>query len=163
MWNNNGLFITKLLAVVGLIFWLYYFFTHIVGAPLFLTVEDDSRVATQIGFGVYGYVILLVGVMLGAIYQELKVVKAEGRRQIKIASTMRRATRTPDFWLGIFASPVVYVVLLQAIDMTNVTTGSFIGLTLVGLQNGFVCNTVADSLINSGPVGQGPPAQDGKP
>jgi hypothetical protein len=162
MSSLNRLITAKILAIVGLIFWAYYFYTYLLGAPLFLNTEDASRVATQIGFGVYGYVILLVGVMLGAVYQELKIAKSEGKEQIVIGSTMRRATRTADFWLGMFASPVVYAILLQAIDMTNVTIASFVGITLVGLQNGFVCNTIADSLINNGPSGQGQSTQKSK-
>lgn len=153
MLNRKRLVTAKVLAIIGLIFWVYYIITYVFGVPVFLNTEDNSRVVAQVGFGVYGYVILLVGVMLGAIYQELKVAKAEGKR-IEIGSTMRRAAGTADFWLGVFASPVVYAVLLQAIDMTNVTMGSFVGITLVGLQNGFVCNTVADSFINNGPASQ---------
>jgi hypothetical protein len=42
---------------------------------------------------------------------------------------------------------VVYVVLLQAINLERFTIAAFIGVTLVGLQNGFVCNVVADALI----------------
>jgi hypothetical protein len=159
MSSLNHLTTAKILAAAGLIFWAYYFFTYLLGAPLFLNTEDDNRVATQIGFAVYGYVVLLVGVMLGAVYQELKIAKAEGKKQILIGSTVRRATKTADFWLGMFASPVVYAVLLQAIDLTNVTIASFVGSTLVGLQNGFVCNTIADSLINNRPSSQGQSAQ----
>jgi hypothetical protein len=59
--------------------------------------------------------------------------------------------RTIDFWLGLFASPVVYTMLLQAIDLQNTSITGIIGITLVGLQNGFVCNSIADAMINQQP------------
>jgi hypothetical protein len=52
--------------------------------------------------------------------------------------------------MGVFASPVVYVVLLQAVDFENVSVSGVIGLTLVGLQNGFVCESIAESLLARG-------------
>jgi hypothetical protein len=156
--SDRKLLGAQILAAVGLFFWVCYILTYVLGMPLFLNTEGDNRIAAQIGFGIYGYVILLIGVILGAVYQELKVAKANGKKQVRIGATLRRATRTADFWLGIFASPVVYAILLQAIDLTNVTASSFIGITLVGLQNGFVCNTVADSFIKNGLQGQSAPA-----
>ncbi|CAH2394151.1 hypothetical protein [Mesorhizobium ventifaucium] len=155
---DRKLLFSQILAAVGLFFWSYYILTYVLGMPLFLNTESDNQLVAQIGFGIYGYIILLVGVMLGAVYQELKIAKADGKGQVKIGATLRRATRTADFWLGIFASPVVYAVLLQAIDMTNVTASAFIGITLVGLQNGFVCNTVAESFVKNGPSGQSAPS-----
>lgn len=153
MTEQGRLQMAKILAVGGLIFWLAYVSKYVFGAPLFLAAPTGNALGMQIGFGLYGYLVLLLGVFLGSIYQELRAIKATNRRRIRIGPTIRNAFRTPDFWLGIFASPVVYAVLLQAIDLEDLSASGIAGLTLVGLQNGFVCNTIAESIVNR--TGQG--------
>lgn len=149
MTNRQTLMFARILAAVGLLFWICYILKYVLGAPLFLNSEERNQIAVQLGFGAYGYIVLLIGVFLGAVYQEIKAGKASGNNQIKIGKMIKRALGSADFWLGVFASPVVYAVLLQAINITNVTISGLFGLTLVGLQNGFVCNTIADSIINN--------------
>lgn len=136
-------------AIVGLLFWFIYVLKYVLGAPLFLAASEEIKLAYQIGFGIYGYLTLLVGVFIGAVYQEIKAAKTTGSTHIKIIQITRQALNSADFWLGIFASPVVYAVLLQAVNMEEISVGGFIGLILVGLQNGFVCNTIAESMINA--------------
>ncbi|PZQ88718.1 MAG: hypothetical protein DI534_11230 [Leifsonia xyli] len=142
---------SMVLALVGLVFWVGYVLKFVLGDTLFLAGADDSKISLQVAFGVYGYVTLLLGVFLGAVYQEIKAQKAAGVTHFAIGGVIKQALRSADFWLGIFASPVVYAVLLQAVNMETITLSGFIGLTLVGLQNGFVCNTVAESVIGGKP------------
>lgn len=149
MTNPQTLLFARILAFVGLLFWIFYILKYVFGAPLFLSSEERNQLAIQLGFGVYGYIVLLIGVFLGAVYQEIKVRKANGNNQIKIGKMIKRAVGSADFWLGVFASPVVYAVLLQAINISDITISGIFGITLVGLQNGFVCNTIADSIVNN--------------
>ena len=115
-----------------------------------LAPTGQSNIASEIALGVYGFVILLIGVFLGAVHNRLKAEKDGGASDIAIGKVIAVALRTPDFWLGIFAAPVVYVILLQAVDLETVSAAKIFALTLVGLQNGFVCNTAADGLISKG-------------
>lgn len=143
------------LGLIGLCFWVFASVNYINGSPLFLANNGASNLPTEIAFSAFGYVTLLLGVFLGAVYNRIKAERTAGTTQINIGATIGQAIQTPDFWLGIFASPVVYVILLQAVDLDNVSPGKVFALTLVGLQNGFVCNTIADSLIGGGTVRRG--------
>ncbi len=152
MTKQISLKFSLLLAVVGLVFWVFYILKYVFELPLFLAAEDGIGLSTQILFLVYGYLTLVVGVILGAVYKELKLEKSRGRRRIKIAKVLRGSMQTPEFWMGIFASPVLYVILLQAVNLDSITIGGFIAVTLVGLQNGFVCNSIADALFEKSPT-----------
>lgn len=136
------------LGIFGLLFWLGYAYYNLLDFPLFL-VEGKSSIGLQLLMIAYGYTTLLVGVFLGSVYRMVKKIGDED--SIDIRSVVKAALRSTDFWLGMFASPVVYVILLQAINLDKVSLVAFIGITLVGLQNGFVCNVVADTLIGEKP------------
>jgi hypothetical protein len=139
----------RLLAVVALVFWVFYALRYVLGLPMFLTSEGEPSLLAKIGFIGYGYVTLLVGAFLGVVYKALREAKAE-KKLIKIGNVIEGALQGADFWMALFASPVVYVVLLQAVDLENISLAGLMGLTLVGLQNGFVCNTIAESIVNRG-------------
>lgn len=139
---------SKSLAVIGLAFWIVYVLQYVLGVPLFLVSEKRSSLQSQILFIIYGYVTLLGGVCLGVLYRELQSRKAEPRSRVNVGRTIREALRGPDFWMALFASPVVYVILLQAINLEEISLAGILALTLVGLQNGFVCNSVAESIMN---------------
>ncbi|MBB2962534.1 hypothetical protein [Methylobacterium sp. R2-1] len=151
MENRTSVQLSIFLAAAGLVFWVVYVLKFILGDSLFLAGADDTKIGVQIAFGVYGYLTLLVGVFVGAVYQEIKSQKGAGNVEIAIGPSIGRALRGADFWLGIFASPVVYAVLLQAVNLETITASGFVGLTLVGLQNGFVCNTIAETIIGGKP------------
>lgn len=142
--------LARTLALIGLVFWSYYVLRHILDVPLFLNSAGESSLPLQLAFGAYAYAVLLMGVVLGAIYREIRARRQAGRKTIKITAVMRHSVGTTDFWLGVFASPVIFAMLLQAVDLTNIRLSGFVGITLVGLQNGFACNAVADALLDSG-------------
>jgi hypothetical protein len=132
------------LAILGLLIWLGYAYYYVLDFPLFLT-EGKDGVWRQILIIVYGYTTLVIGVFLGSVYRRLKRIGDEER--VDIRAVIKSAITSTDFWLGMFASPVVYIILLQAISLDTFSLPAFIAITLVGLQNGFVCNIVADTLI----------------
>lgn len=141
--------LSKLLALVALVFWVFYALRYVLGLPLFLTSEGEPGLLAQFGFIAYGYVTLLAGAFMGVMYNALREAKAE-KKLIKIGNVITGVLQSADFWMALFASPVVYIVQLQAVDLENISLAGFMGLTLVGLQNGFVCNTLAESMLNRG-------------
>ncbi len=139
----------KALAVVGLVFWLAYILMYVTNIPDFLGDAGTASVVSQLLFGAYGYLTLLVGVFLGSGYQMLKAEKAKGKTRVKITKLLPQAVRNIDFWIGLFVSPLIYAILLQAVDLETIDAASVFSLTLIGLQNGYVCNTVADSFFTN--------------
>lgn len=139
--------LARVLAVAGLVFWALYVIRYVFGVPLFLADEGGPSLAAQIIFLIYGYVTLLLGVFLGVVYKELRAARQEGRPRVHVGRVLRSTLQHADFWMGVFASPVVYIVLLQAVDLEDMSLTGIVGLTLVGLQNGFVCETLAESIF----------------
>ena len=141
--------LAKTLAVIGLIFWILYVAVYISNLPSFLVDNQQLSFQGQIIFGLYGYITLLIGVFLGAVYQSLIYERDNNnRRAVNIGKVIHDAVQSVDFWIGLFASPVVYAVLLQAVDLESISAGAIFSLTLISLQNGYVCNRVADSVLN---------------
>lgn len=137
----------KGLAVVGLAFWVAYVLLYVTSVPDFLADAGSITVESQLLFGAYGYLTLVAGVFLGSGYQMLKAQKAQGVTQVKITKLLRESVRHIDFWMGLFVSPLIYAILLQAIDLETIDAASVFSLTLIGLQNGYVCNTLADAFF----------------
>ena len=145
--NRNSSIMPIGLAIVGLVFWVVYAALVVTDAPKFLVGQSSlATPGAKAILIVYGYATLAMGVFLGAGYRELKERRAAGVKRINPRKLLGSILRTTDFWLGLFASPVVYAILLQAIDLNNASVASAIGLTLVGLQNGFVCQSIADAI-----------------
>jgi hypothetical protein len=143
--------IAVLLAIVGLVFWIAYVEFVLADSTKFLVGQASlSTTGLKAILVVYGYLTLVVGVFLGSGYRNLKERRAAGGKILKINKFLGEVFQSVDFWLGLFGSPVVYAILLQAIDLTNVSFGSAAGLTLVGLQNGFVCQSIADAIRPKG-------------
>ena len=136
----------RLLAVLGLLFWAFYTWRFSEGLPRFLADDGQAGLLGQVAFGAYGYATLLVGVVLGAIYRRLSNIAGEDREDIRVGDVIGQAFRHADFWMAMFASPVVYAVLLPAVDLETTSAAAMFSLTLIGLQNGFACNVIARSL-----------------
>jgi hypothetical protein len=79
--------VSKLLALVALVFWAFYALRYVLGLPLFLTSEGEPGLLAQIGFIAYGYVTLLAGAFMGVMYNALREAKAE-KKLIKIANVI---------------------------------------------------------------------------
>jgi len=156
--KRHWLTISVLLALVGLIFWIAYVEFILVDSTKFLVGQEslstNSLKAILVG---YGYFTLVVGVFLGAGYRNLKERRAAGGKMLNVREFIREVFHSVDFWLGLFGSPVVYAILLQAVDLTNISIGSAAGMTLVGLQNGFVCQSIADAIRLKGSGGSDVP------
>jgi hypothetical protein len=156
--NRKISIIAVLLAVAGLVFWIAYAELVLTDTPKFLVGESSlANSKAKAILIVYGYATLVVGVFLGSGYRELKERRTKDIKQIKIKELLGSILHSTDFWLGLFGSPVVYAILLQAIDLNSASIASATGVTLVGLQNGFVCQSIADAIR---PKIAGSPAED---
>jgi hypothetical protein len=154
--------VAVLLAVIGLIFWIAYVEFVLTDSPKFLVGQSSlAGSGAKAILIVYGYATLVVGVFLGSGYRELKERRTKDIKQIKVSELFASILHSTDFWLGLFGSPVVYAILLQAIDLNNASVASAAGLTLVGLQNGFVCQSIADAIrpkVGGSPAEGTPPS-----
>src|SRR3954447_6268983 len=73
---------------------------------------NEAPAAPGIGVIAFGYVITLVGVVLGAIYRELQARRARGEQRIAtIPVLFGDVFRSIDFWMSACASPIVYALL----------------------------------------------------
>jgi hypothetical protein len=111
--------------------------------------------ATQ-GLGVisYGYLITLVGVLLGSAYRELQARRDKGETQLgSVTEFATTVLRSIDFWLSLCGSPIVYALLWKSLE-----GGNRAGLTIMALQNGFCCTMVVGALVKRGPAQQPAPA-----
>ncbi len=127
-----------LLAVAGFIIWW----------KLSETKEIQfgaNEVAKQQSFLiiVYGFVITLLGVLIGACYRELQSMKDKGQTHIGSLKEFFKSIFTSiDLWMGLFGAPIVYALLWKSLD-----GGSVAGLTIIALQNGFCCTIITSNLM----------------
>jgi hypothetical protein len=95
----------------------------------------------------YGYLVTLVGVILGSAYRELQAHKERGDPQIRSFSLFAKSVfLSVDFWMRSCRSPIVYALLWKSLDGGNVA-----GLSVIALQNGFCCTMVVSNFLKRGP------------
>ena len=103
-----------------------------------------------------GFLLTIVGVVLGVTYRNLQGMKQNGVAQVAdFASFFSQLVRSIDLWIGFCAAPLIFALLMES------TQGaSWPGLIAVALQNGFCCALIADRILASGgsPSTQPPPA-----
>jgi hypothetical protein len=131
-----------LMAVLGFVIW-FYFAQKDQLTYGFLTGPEKSIFSNKIVLIIYGYLVTVIGVVLGTIYRELSEMKEKGRRRItKIGVFIKRIFSSIDLWLGLLGSPFVYALIWKSID-----EGSISGLTVIALQNGFSCTIITNSFL----------------
>jgi len=131
--------LTSLSLLIGFIAFWQLAPTH-VNFGLFRTHPSAGIIAN----GIWGFLMTIAGVFLGSAYRTLSLMKLkEGRKTVgRPRVIIKRLIGSIDLWLGIVAAPLVYALILQ-----SATGLSAAGLTVVGLQNGFCCLVIADSLV----------------
>lgn len=93
-----------------------------------------------------GYVITVVGVILGSAYRDLQRKREKGETTVSLAWG-RDLFMSIELWKGLFASPIVYALLIRSLGDIEIPA-----LCITALQNGFVCTLVADELPGRGKV-----------
>jgi hypothetical protein len=135
-------FLYLLCAVVGFLAWRYL----ITAQPLQFGANEIPE-TQKVSVVVYGYLVTLLGVLLGSAYRELQARKERGDTQIgNISSFAKSVALSIDLWISLCGSPIVYALLWRSLDGGNVA-----GLTVIALQNGFCCTMVISNFLKRGP------------
>lgn len=130
------------LAVAG-----FLIFKHLATRQPLRFGANEAPATQNIGVVFYGYLVTLVGVLLGSAYRELQARRDRGDTQLKSVSEFAKSVlRSIDFWLSLCGSPIVYALLWKSLE-----GGSQAGLTIMALQNGFCCTMVVGALLKRGP------------
>jgi hypothetical protein len=130
------------LACIGFLVWRYL----VTAQPLQFGANETPE--TQgLGTVLYGYLVTLVGVVLGSAYRELQARKERGETQIaNVPSFAKSVLLSIDFWTSLCGSPIVYALLWKSLQ-----GGNMAGLTVIALQNGFCCTMVISTFLKRGP------------
>lgn len=100
-------------------------------------VPESASVATVL----IGYALTVMGVLLGTGYRSLQAMKVAGKDFPGLPNFSRQMGRSVDLWMGLFASPIVFALILQS------TGGAgWAAITAIALQNGFSCTVVISGI-----------------
>lgn len=104
-----------------------------------------QEIPQQQSWGVisYGYLMTVLGVVLGSAYRELQKMKEAGQTQIN-GTFFKNLLTSIDLWMSLIGSPLVYALLWKSVE-----GGSIASLTLIALENGFCCNVVISNIVKS--------------
>lgn len=94
----------------------------------------------------YGFLVTIVGVILGAIYRRLIKLRNAGTETVKLPSLLGDVFSSVDFLIGIVGAPIVYGLLWQSLADISIA-----GLTIIALQNGFASHAILDQFVGQGP------------
>jgi hypothetical protein len=104
---------------------------------------------------IYGYLVTLLGVVLGSGYRELQKLRESGATRIEnMRAFFKNIFSSVDLWLGLFGSPIVYALLWKSVAGGNIS-----GLTIIALQNGFCCTVIISNFVRRNEAGGQPPKQ----
>src|ERR1700733_3992428 len=92
-----------------------------------------ERTWASIAFtAIYGFVVTLIGVALGAAYRRLVKLRASGVEKIRAGQLIGDVLTSIDFQIGLVGAPIIYGILWQSLSDISLP-----GLTVIALQNGF--------------------------
>ena len=124
------------LGIIGFILWW-----QLIGdTPLSFGAQEVPK-TNNWSIIIYGYIITLVGVILGTAYRELQRRKESGQTQITKA-VVKDIFTSIDLWMSLLGSPLVYALLWKSLE-----GGSVASLTIVALQNGFCCTIIIGNMV----------------
>jgi hypothetical protein len=90
----------------------------------------------------YGYLITLIGVLLGSFYKKMQEMKAAGETSIKsVRDFFKSMVRDLNLWMALCASPIVYALVVKAADGLSIPS-----FTFIGLENGFFCLSIITAI-----------------
>lgn len=119
-------------------------------AGYYLLGDFDSRLlgsfegsgATGPMRAILGFLLTLLGTILGSVYRTLHSLREEGIKEIpNILHFVKSVFRSVDLWIGFSVAPIVFALLLSS---TNGVALS--GFAVIALQNGFFCHAVVEKL-----------------
>jgi hypothetical protein len=126
------------LAILGAVAW--YGLNKIDGNPLGGVATPDGGNAFVVA---YGYVMTVLGVLLGSAYRQLEKLRALKQTHIESFTTLASdVIRSIDLWMSLLASPIVFALIWKTMDRT-----SYSSVTIVALENGFACLAVVTAFL----------------
>lgn len=100
---------------------------------------DDQWTKFVVGLGC-----LWVGAFFGSVFRRLLGLQEQGVRDIEIGSVLGSIFRNVDFWLAVFATPIVLGGILKSMNEVGLGT-----LAILAVENGFLGSTVAEQLLKT--------------
>ena len=126
-----------LLAVLGAYIW----FRYVRQTQAFGMFEGADRDA--LSKAVLGYCATVFGVLVGSGYRCLKQLRETGVTVIDNPKAfVSQLLRSVDLWLGLFGSPIVYLLLLQSSPGMSLPA-----LVTVAIENGFCCLIIVNGFL----------------
>lgn len=113
----------------------------VVGSPVRFgaVAASESTVVWRLALG---YLMTVVGVVMGSGYRNLQARRERGETEIPgLQKFARSVLFSVDFWLGVCGSPLVYALLVRATD-----GGNMAGLIAIAMENGFFCTVIISGL-----------------
>lgn len=153
--NSRWILLVVLLAIIcfGISWWLMVRNPVRFGAVAVTASSGSGRL-------ILGYILTLVGVIVGTAYRELQSRKDKGETILPDFNLFLKSIfLSIDFWLGICGSPLVYALIVQATE-----GGGMAGLAVMAIQNGFFCTVVISGLTptKGGIIQNSPPKPEQK-
>ncbi|HYO11972.1 MAG TPA: hypothetical protein VE685_02110 [Thermoanaerobaculia bacterium] len=134
--NARSLLMRLFLVIAGFSLWLFLIRSEPIRFGAHAVPEEPG-----LGALVFGYLVTVVGVVLGSFYRELKRRQEQGITSIdNFRAYASSVVRSIDLWMGLFASPLVYALILKTTDGASLS-----GVTIIGLENGFFCTLVLEA------------------
>jgi hypothetical protein len=132
-----------IVIVIGLSITAYFIWQNRVPTVqgAFEMAGEGSWLATAAS-AVYGFLMTLLGVFIGAAYRHLIELRSKGKTSVGLRSISAQVLRSTDFHIGVVGSPLVFGLLWQAIGDISVA-----GLTVIALQNGFTSHAVLERVV----------------
>ena len=112
------------------------------GDRLFGALSAPSESDSPLGLWALGYAVTVVGVILGAGFRRVLRLQSQGRAQIRPLALLSDVFRSPDLWLGLLGSPLLFALFVKT--LADVDAPSLIA---IALQNGFFCSTLVTELV----------------
>lgn len=131
------IFFRIILVMFGFLGWLYL----IRSEPIRFGAISSPQTANM-GIIAYGFVLTLVGVLLGSIYRALQKRLTFSDTIGDVKEFSKYVFSSIDLWMGLCGAPLVYAMLWKSLD-----GGGIAGLTVVALQNGFCCSVIIGGLM----------------
>lgn len=105
-------------------------------------VPGVSSWVVTVSTAVYGFLMTLIGVFVGAAYRRLIELRSKGVSSVRLRSIAKQTLRSIDFHIGLVGSPIVFGLIWQAIGDISVA-----GITIIALQNGFASHAVLERVV----------------
>jgi hypothetical protein len=144
----NKLWVVRLVLVIVIGLLITAFF---ISRSLVPTVQGAFEIAGEkswlgtVGSAVYGFLITLVGVFIGAAYRRLIELRGKGTTAVSLPAVTTDVVRSIDFHIGLVGSPLVFGLIWQSIGDISVA-----GITMIALQNGFTSHAVLERVVPHG-------------